>query len=98
MLGHSAPPVAMWDENLVTGEQLAICPIRLLLDASEEDRRDAYAFTYEDFPLFKRGHLLVEGGIAAQPARWLEAMRYLDTLDRLKEVAFKRALEQDNDA
>lgn len=38
------------------------------------------------YPLYKKGHLLVPGGISSQPARWLEAMRYLEQLEAQQEA------------
>lgn len=44
--------------------------------------RDAY------FAEYHKGHLLVAGGISDQPARWLEAMQYLDQLMSRSEQRF----------
>lgn len=87
----------MWDENLVTGEPLAICPIRLLLDADAVTRGEAYELLYSHHPLFTHGHLWTAGAISEQPAWWLEAMMYLDTLHRQQKVAYARALADEGD-
>lgn len=40
------------------------------------------------FPLYAKGHLLVSGGVSEQPARWLEAMRYLEVLQSRMESKY----------
>ena len=85
----------MWDENLVTEKRLVLCPIKSLLDADATVRSEVYELAYVHFPLFKGGHLLVRGAISDQPAWWLEAMMFLETLDLRKKAAFTKAREQD---
>lgn len=91
LLGHDAPPTGMWDENLVTGERLARCPMRELLDADPVTRQEAYELAYVQFPLFKHGHLFRAGAISEQPAWWIEAMTLLDTMEHQKKAAYLRA-------
>lgn len=90
LLGHDGPPAGMWDENLVTGEPLARCPMRALLDADDVTRHEATELTYVQFPLFKHGHLFRAGAISEQPAWWIEAMTLLETMDYQKKAAFLR--------
>jgi hypothetical protein len=84
MLGHDGPPQAFWTENLITGAPLERCPLRAIQLARETDPAiahevDRYAATY--YPLYRDGHLLVEGGIADQPARYLELLGVMRDID-----------------
>jgi hypothetical protein len=86
-LGHDREPTGLWDENLVTGEPLTRCPIRLLQLAPRDTQReiDRWKDQYLDY---KKGQLLVSGGIAEQPARWLEAMHLLENLEKRQESKY----------
>lgn len=88
----------MWDENLITGERLALCPIKQLLDADPVTRAEVYELAYVQYPLFNAGHLFVRGAISDQPAWWLEAMMYLETLELRKKAAYTKAVEAGRDA
>lgn len=79
-LGHDGEPQGFWDVNLITDEKLTRCPVRLLQLASPELREEVIRWKDVYFPLYTKGHLLVDGGISAQPARWLAAMQYLEGL------------------
>ncbi|HVX39616.1 MAG TPA: hypothetical protein VHB25_08585 [Gemmatimonadaceae bacterium] len=75
MLGHDGPPGQFWMENLITGEPLQRCPVRALQLAAHD--RPALAaeverYTETYYPAYEDGHLLGAGGIADQPARYLE--------------------------
>lgn len=81
-LGHDGPPQAFWENNELTGEPLTRCPIRQL-QLVEDPALQAEIIRWRDlyFPLYKKGHLLVAGGVSDQPARYLEAMQYLECLE-----------------
>lgn len=79
-LGHDGPPTFFWTENLIDDTPLERCPIRQLQLARAQLQAEVVAWRETDFPLYEKGHLLVEGGISAQPARWLAAMRFLEDL------------------
>lgn len=84
MLGHDGPPAAFWRENLITDEPLARCPVRTLLLARETNpvlvrELDRYTETY--YPAYKDGHLLVRGGVADQPARYLDIINLTRDLE-----------------
>lgn len=84
LLGHDGPP-QLQRTNLVTGEALAICPIRTLQRAERETPqllREVETVRLEVFPLFrKHGTLPVAGGIYDQPARTMDELRLLLDLD-----------------
>jgi hypothetical protein len=93
MLGcDGTKPTQPWTENLITGEPLTECPLRTIrhLRATEPElmaEYDRYLTTY--YPLYLDGHLLVEGGIADQPARYLDymlAIRQMDAAVNAKEL------------
>jgi hypothetical protein len=73
-LGHDGPPTLHWRDNLVTGEPLTRCPVRMrqLADSALLAEVERHEETYH--PLYTRGHLLEPGGIAQQPARWVDYM------------------------
>ena len=85
-LGHDGPPTNYWRENLLSGEPLQRCPVRELLALRETDPRALTEFeqhvgTY--WPAYKAGHLLVAGGIADQPARYVDMMHAIaDVVER----------------
>lgn len=83
MLGHDGPPTAFWRENLITKEKLDRCPMRTTqlireTDPDVVDELDRYREIY--FPAYEDGHLLVAGGIGDQPAR------YLDIVGRIRSI------------
>lgn len=80
-LGHDGAPV-MIRENVITGAPLARCPMRDLLEADPALSAEIGRMQYEYFPMFKLGHLLEDGGLANQPARYVDYMRHLHALDR----------------
>lgn len=79
-LGHDGPAQFPWTENLLTSKPIERCPIRQLQLAPTDLREEVLRWKHTYFPLYEKGHLLVDGGIADQPARWLEAMLYLENL------------------
>lgn len=96
MLGHDGTPTGPWTENLITGAPLTECPLRTILRAREASpdliaEYDRYLNVY--YPLYQDGHLLVEGGVAAQPARYLDfmlAIRETQNTVEVKELAIRR--------
>ena len=97
-LGHDGEPMGAWDLNLLTDLPIARCPLRLLQLARPELRLEILRWKNEYFPLFRKGKLLVPGGIAEQPARWLSAMLFLESLEKRQESKFveiRRKEEED---
>lgn len=86
-LGHDRPPTGLWDSNLITDEPLTLCPVRALQLAPPEQQREILRWK-DQYRLFKRGQMLVDGGISAQPARWLEAMLFLESLEQQQETKY----------
>jgi hypothetical protein len=80
-LGHDGPPEGFWPDNLLTDEPIERCPIRQLQLAEPALREEVIRWRDLYYPLYKKGHLLLTGGVAEQPARYLEAMQYLEGLD-----------------
>jgi hypothetical protein len=83
MLGHDAPPTNYWMENLLTGTPLTECPLRSVLRIAERDPALAAEIARhgdEYFPAFESGHLLIEGGVSDQPARYLAFMASLKSI------------------
>lgn len=87
-MGHDGPPTFFWSDNLVTGEPLARCPVRQLQLAPSALSREVTRWKDEYFPHFRAGHLVVSGAISDQPARWLQAMRYLDHLRERQDTRY----------
>lgn len=89
LLGHDGPPLGLWKANTITGAPLTECPMRTMLRARESDPRlvrEVERMRLEYFPLYQDGHLLVEGGVAHQPAKYLDYMRALSVMDRIVEL------------
>ena len=86
--GHDGPPTGFWPDNLLTGQELTRCPIRQLQLA--DDALSAEVVRWRDvyYPLYRKGHLLVAGGVSEQPARYLEAMQYLERLEAVIEKKY----------
>lgn len=87
-LGHDGAPQGAWDLNLLTDVPLTRCPVRLLQLARPELRAEVLRWKDQYYPLFRKGKLLVPGGIAAQPARWLDAMLFLESIEKRQETKF----------
>lgn len=93
-LGHDGPPV-MYRENLITGEPLARCPLRAMQLADPAVIDEAERMRLEYYPLYTAGHLLVEGGVADQPALYLAYMREIDDLAKLTDLKAKQLDQPD---
>lgn len=87
-LDHDGPSGehSIWQKNLVTGGPLVRCPIRDVIEASPELRAEFERYRLVYYPNYKKGHLLVSGGIAEQPNRWMEGMTHLTQLEHRQEV------------
>lgn len=86
LLGHDGPPLGLWQTNTFTEAPLTECPMRTILRARETSpriAREVDRMQYEYLPLYKDGHLLVAGGVAEQPARYLAFMRELAMTEKL---------------
>jgi hypothetical protein len=77
MLGHDGPPTAVWREHLLTGQPLARCPVRDILDTPADVRDELNEFMQLLVPAYDAGHLLVSGGISDQPARYVEMITHI---------------------
>jgi hypothetical protein len=80
LLGHDGPPEGIFREHLLSGEPLKECPMRTLLRAHDESpaalqELNRYSDLYH--PAYDDGHLLVSGGLADQPARYLDLIMAL---------------------
>jgi hypothetical protein len=74
MLGHDGPPTSLWRANLISGDSFERCPVRTIQLARADPRSvvhevERYIDVYH--PAYQDGHLLVQGGIADQPSRYL---------------------------
>lgn len=97
LLGHDGPPQSPWRENLITGKPLAECPLRTLLRKRENDPalvQEVSQHVRVYFPAFERGVLLVAGGLADQPARYLELMTRIGETRRAVEAKHDEILEE----
>jgi hypothetical protein len=84
MLGHDGPPMGFWDKNLITDQPLERCPIRTLqLEHAKHPRIAREIERYDDtyYPMYVAGHLLVNGGISDQPARYLAIIGEIAAVD-----------------
>lgn len=93
MLGHDGPPTQFWQQNLITDEPLARCPLRTLQLAGSGDRADLldevnrYLDVY--YPALEAGFLLEQGGVGDQPAR------YWDLIDAVRATAARQQAKYD---
>lgn len=84
-LGHDGPATFPWTDSYITGKPIERCPLRQLQLADDVLREEILRWKHVHFPLFTKGRLLVAGEIDDQPARWLEAMLYLEQLEARKD-------------
>lgn len=76
ILGHDGPPsTQLWTENLITGERLERCPLRTLQLAPAREAAEIHRYVDSLYPAYEQGFLLVAGGIADQPARYVELVQ-----------------------
>lgn len=97
MLGHDGPPQGLWDKNLITEAPLQFCPMRqlLLAPASVRDEIDRYVTSY--YPAYQDGHLLEAGGLADQPARYVELVQLTRRYDRAVQAKYDELTEESED-
>jgi hypothetical protein len=88
MLGHDGPPQNYWTTNLITGEALERCPLRTLQLAPRTLDAELFRYTELYYPAYQDKHLLVEGGIADQPARYLELVQLTARYERLAQAKY----------
>ena len=99
VLGHDGPPgdgenMALWDRNMLTDEPILLCPIRALQIAPQELQAEVIRMRMELFPLFEKGLLLVKGGVADQPARYVEYMRTIEDLNGQVKAKLNQSAEE----
>jgi hypothetical protein len=99
-LGHDGPPRNYWRDNLVTGEPLTRCPLRTLQLARETDpalsaELDRHIDTY--YPAYKAGHLLEDGGIGQQPARYIALVQRIDAIDTKTDERYREIKQAESD-
>lgn len=98
MLGcDGEAPTGYWRENLIDGRELLCCPMRTMRLAPVALRREVERHVHEYYPLYKDGHLLVAGGVADQPARYLDYMRTIGAVERVQQAKYD-ALTRDEGA
>jgi hypothetical protein len=91
ILGHDGPPTSLWTKNLLTGQPMDRCPVRTLQLAEEAGSphvREVNRYVDVYFPAYEDKHLLVEGGIADQPARYVELIQLVRAIDRKTEAKY----------
>lgn len=87
--GHDGEPQGgadLFRVNMVTGEPLARCPVRVWQLAAEEEpsaERFAGAVVGTIYPAYKRGILFDAGGLGDQPAPLADALAECERLDDL---------------
>lgn len=84
----------MWDTNLITDEPLTLCPVRTMQLAAQRTPElvaeiDRYVGSY--YPAYRDGHLLVAGGLADQPARYVELVQMTQSFERIVQAKFDAA-------
>lgn len=96
-LGHDGPPRMMWRQNLLSGKPLARCPLRDMLEAPAAMLDELTRHRDVLLPHYKAGHLLARGGIAEQPARYLDFMTELMAIERTSQALFHESPDGDED-
>lgn len=94
-LGHNGPPQQYWQENLLSDETLARCPVRDLLEAPEHLTNEVARYVGTYYPAYRDGHLLVAGGIADQPARYLNMVRLIASLEAQAELKYDELTKEE---
>lgn len=80
----------MWRENLIDGKPLERCPVRSLQLADPLLVSEMHRHVNEYYPHYEDGHLLIAGGIADQPARYLA---YMNEIGRTRETVDQKYAE-----
>jgi hypothetical protein len=97
-LGHDGPPTNLWTRNLLTDEPLARCPVRTLQlarEASDPHVREADRYVETYHPAYTDKHLLIAGGIADQPARYVELVQLIGRINHQVDAKYA-ALTKEN--
>jgi hypothetical protein len=81
----------LWDRNMLTDAPIQLCPIRAVQLAPEDLRAEVMRMQFELYPLFEKGYLLVKGGIADQPARYISYMQEIGEL--VAQIKYKLTAE-----
>jgi len=76
---------------------MPLCPLRMLQLAPKDLAQEVLRWKGVHFPMYMKGHLLIAGGIAEQPARWLEAMLFLEDLQRQQDHKLEEILNTRTD-
>lgn len=96
MLGHDGPPTNYWRENLITDEKLTLCPRRLMLLAPPAMSAEVQRYVHSYYPAYQDGHLLVAGGLADQPARYVTLVQLTRRFDKAVQAKYEElATEED---
>jgi hypothetical protein len=100
MLGHDAPPTNFWRENLLTRAPLAECPLRTILkrEAAHPQLAREMNAHFRYYPAYTHGALLVQGGVADQPNRYLEYMALIDGSAHATEARYYELLREQTEA
>lgn len=89
MLGHDGPPTNYWTENLITGEPLQRCPLRTLQLAPPALALEIQRHVDSYYPAYEQGLLLNDGGLAAQPARYVALVQLAAVYQRLVQLRYE---------
>lgn len=98
VLGHDGPPTGGWKENLISGEQLQLCPLRSIQLARPDVMDELEFYRLEIYPGWEKGMLLRSGGLEEQPARYLAFMREMDDASARVELKYWEIRKHDGDA
>lgn len=85
-------------ENLITGEALTRCPLRTIQLAPPAAVQEMDRHVDRYYPAYQDGYLLVAGGIADQPARYLAMLEQIGQYERKAQAKYDDVKEQTADA
>jgi hypothetical protein len=88
LLGHDGPPAGLYTRNLVTNAELDRCPKRTILLAARSEVMEMRRYVDTYLPAYTDGFLLVPGGIADQPARYVELVQLGRSYQRTVEAQY----------
>src|SRR5689334_14388156 len=99
MLGHDGPPTNFWSEHLLTGEQLAECPLRTILRrcVSHVAFTDTWKAAVSQYPCYERGMLLVADSTSDQPSRLLDMMSLIQEMRAATETKSLASARENTD-
>jgi hypothetical protein len=97
-LGHDGPPVGgWWEKNLITDELLTLCPRRLMLLAPPGVVDEMLRYVNSYYPAYQDGHLLVAGGLADQPARYVSLVQLTRRYDAQVQEKFDELTREEEE-